>query len=245
MGFFDELCELGKEFTTIITEGAAEFGEIMTDGFYEMVIKDNNNYKTSYEIRDEAEQVASKANRRYSSKQIEIKSAFNKVEQEWERIKALRIEVIHKVQYKLNSKGYEVSVNNVRLRNRYTPEISNRWLFDFTSKVPIPFGKSIRREMAKEYLEDARDYKVEIDKAIADYDRCLTLLTSVSYKMQQEDELLRNLLDMLERCSSRYYGQILSILISVLKVDVLDKNGHINNKYEEYIYQLRRACQDI
>lgn len=49
MGFFRDMFELGKELGEIVRDGSRELREISTDGFKEMVIKGNSDYKTSYE----------------------------------------------------------------------------------------------------------------------------------------------------------------------------------------------------
>ena len=51
MGFFRDAFNTFNELGTIFKEGKEELTEIMTDGFKEMVIKGNSDYKTSFEKR--------------------------------------------------------------------------------------------------------------------------------------------------------------------------------------------------
>lgn len=74
MSFFRNIVEVGKiladsgkELGEILSDGRKEFTEIMTDGFKEMVIKGNNDYKTSYEKNSEAGEILSKARRKYDA----------------------------------------------------------------------------------------------------------------------------------------------------------------------------------
>ncbi|MFT5875280.1 MAG: hypothetical protein ACI8WT_004263 [Clostridium sp.] len=61
MGFFGTVFgvakafgDLGKDLGNLAKESSQELGEIMTEGFTEMVIKDNKNYKTSFEVEENA-----------------------------------------------------------------------------------------------------------------------------------------------------------------------------------------------
>ncbi|MEH7886383.1 hypothetical protein V7654_18950 [Bacillus sp. JJ1609] len=72
MGFFRNVVEVGKIFADsgkelgqILSDGRKEFTELMTDGFKEMVIKGNNDYKTSYEKNSEAGEILYEARRKY------------------------------------------------------------------------------------------------------------------------------------------------------------------------------------
>ena len=56
-GVMDDLRELGDDFVTLVSDSTKEGTELFTVGFNEMVIKDNNDWQTSYENRDEAKQL--------------------------------------------------------------------------------------------------------------------------------------------------------------------------------------------
>lgn len=56
-GVMDGLRELGDDFVTLVSDSAKEGTELFTVGFHEMVIKDNSDWQTSYENRDEAKQL--------------------------------------------------------------------------------------------------------------------------------------------------------------------------------------------
>lgn len=61
MSLWSELRELGK----IVSEGAADLTEILTDGFGEMVTRGNSEYMTSFEKRDMATNIIDSAQYRY------------------------------------------------------------------------------------------------------------------------------------------------------------------------------------
>ena len=76
MGFFSSLGELYD----IVTDGAREITEMATEGFVEMVIKGNNNYKTSYGIEAEANQKIHSANSKYKEGLESLKEKINATE---------------------------------------------------------------------------------------------------------------------------------------------------------------------
>lgn len=59
---------LAGEFLRTVDDAKDEFHELCTDGFIEMVIKGNSNYKTSFEIRDEADEKIGKARGKYQER---------------------------------------------------------------------------------------------------------------------------------------------------------------------------------
>ena len=71
MGLFDDLKE--------INDDLKEIGEIATDGFKEMVIKGNDDYKTSYEKMEEAELIVEKAKAEYKKSKAELRLKCNSV----------------------------------------------------------------------------------------------------------------------------------------------------------------------
>ena len=60
-----DFVDLGREGVEIVDQFFKEGAEILTDGVVEMVVKDNNDYKTSYELVDEAKATIAKATARY------------------------------------------------------------------------------------------------------------------------------------------------------------------------------------
>ena len=56
------------EFLRTVDDAKNELHELCTDGFVEMVIKGNSDYKTSFEIKEEADKRIANARRRYQEK---------------------------------------------------------------------------------------------------------------------------------------------------------------------------------
>lgn len=100
MGFFGAVFgvakafgELGKDLGNLAKESTQELGEIMTDGFVEMVIKDNNDYKTSFEVEEEASKKINSANRRYNNAQSNLKKCISNTEGIMAELGKLKIEI--------------------------------------------------------------------------------------------------------------------------------------------------------
>lgn len=57
-----------------------EFKELMTDGFKEMVLKDNNNYKTSYETKNDSDTLLNAIENKYKNSLKKLESDISKIE---------------------------------------------------------------------------------------------------------------------------------------------------------------------
>ncbi|UII56551.1 hypothetical protein LS684_03450 [Cytobacillus spongiae] len=118
------LVESGKELGGILSQGRKEFTELMTDGFKEMVIKGNNNYKSSYQKIEEAERIVSKARYHYDAVFGDVQLKLDALQQEVEAhykykvglYEQLKKEYSNTVEnflqkYKLKKKEYQISTN--------------------------------------------------------------------------------------------------------------------------------------
>ncbi|MBT2689241.1 hypothetical protein J7I93_13700 [Bacillus sp. ISL-47] len=95
MGFFRTLKELGdilvdsgREFNEIFRDAGDEFRELTTDGFKEMVIKKNSDYKTSFQKNEMAYDLISEAEDRIER---EIKSFQSKAKQTSKKVEAFNL----------------------------------------------------------------------------------------------------------------------------------------------------------
>jgi hypothetical protein len=97
MGFFSELFDLAEELGTIIKEGGEELGEILTDGFKEMVIEGNSNYQTSFEKRDSANSIISSADSRLKRISNEVTDYYEETKRIVERHFNDKSEMLNKI----------------------------------------------------------------------------------------------------------------------------------------------------
>lgn len=157
----------GREILPSIEEDIEELGEIMTDGAFEIIVKDNDNYKTSREKKEEARSRISSADADYAQKFQVVSGKYDKLLKHEEEITRKRKTVYEE---------YAKSIGKVKLPGQICAPIqtarpvtptSQYAVYppsaDVTQTVIIAFCEQIHRvNQANQYLEDAKDYEVKV-----------------------------------------------------------------------------------
>lgn len=212
MGFFKDMFSLGKELFDVLDEGRKEFKELMTDGFKEMVIKGNNDYKTSFEKRDEANRIISSARSRYNRTFQEVEAALHLVQQQIKhhyQFKLEKYKQLHSTyaadiekyvqQYELKKKEYEQSYLSFDQHNLSFPIFSSS-IAGFVSHKRIDqmlFELAEQRKRVKEadyMLEEARRIRAELDLECEKLKRLQSNLSLVEKTINEERSLIERLL---------------------------------------------------
>lgn len=212
MGFFKDMFSLGKELFDVLGEGRKEFKELMTDGFKEMVIKGNNDYKTSFEKRDEANRIISSARSRYNRTFQEVEAALHLVQQQIKhhyQFKLEKYKQLHSTyaadiekyvqQYELKKKEYEQSYLSFDQHNLSFPIFSSS-IAGFVSHKRIDqmlFELAEQRKRVKEadyMLEEARRIRAELDLECEKLKRLQSNLSLVEKTINEERSLIERLL---------------------------------------------------
>lgn len=222
----------------IFDEAEQEFHEIMTDGFVEMAIKGNKDYKTSFEIRNEADRRVSEALKKYKDKCCDfngfLESYNDKVNKLYEKKVELAKRLNKKVSALPNAKKYSLEISSPSYS--YTPSTSA-----FVYKL---LGNDFddvkgRKDSANEYLEDAKDYEVEVSQKIAEINRMKAILDSVIVKLDEEDKLINALNDSLNSNRDIEYQSALEELHTLISEYVLDEKGKANKQYSDALSKLK------
>jgi hypothetical protein len=221
--FFKEVADLGKELGDISKQGTDELREISTDGFKEMVIKGNNNYKTSYEKMDEARSIlhGAKADIEYELEQTKLKS--DEVQKRFEENQLLKQKLIESCDNQLTVLVSDFSTLKKKFRMQLSQIHDTRAGFtslqsQFTSQFVASLGLSFsfitmieqrnRVEKANQTLADAKSLAVKAEaeverlktyqlkfKSILDYlNNENRVLKSLNRSLKQKMEQLRLLL---------------------------------------------------
>ncbi|OAA86346.1 hypothetical protein [Clostridium coskatii] len=228
--FVDEICDIsfgiGEACFDLVTglgeiavDSTLEFGELMTDGVKEIVIKDNDNYKTSFEKTDDANDIISMAKSKFNSasqEAIDYYEETKKIVEEHFQYKNKLITTILPQQEEIirnftefNYTNLANSIDTLKLDNK--PILFSTTLVFLSKLNPITLGIEIgsfmisqrtRVEAANEYLSNAECYKSEVDLKIAELKTIKSRLTLIRNKVIEERKILNNLVSKLDKISN-------------------------------------------
>lgn len=230
------------ELLKILDDGKEEMKEVCTEGFKEIVIKGNTDYKTSFEIKEEADERISKSKTKFDKKY----NWFNKYLEElnnritilYEKKVELAMTINKTVTYIPNMP--QILLHNITPEYNYRPSavtiIKKVYGIDDISDIRG------RKQSAEEYLEDAKDYEVEIAKKIAEINRVKVVLDAININLSEEEILIQNLNEALLKNRDLQYDEIVGQLYILISEYVLDTNGEKNKIYMEAIEQLKKLC---
>lgn len=236
---------LAGEVLRTIEDSADELHELCTDGFFEMVIKGNEDYKTSYEIKDEADSIIGQATNRYRDRCKLFNDYLNELNNLINSLEEKKIGVSKQLNKAVNKLPTAKKINE----NVYTPT------FEYTpstiSKICdcMGYGKisdiKRKKDSVNDYLDDAKDFEVYVSGKIADINRTEAFLESVKINLKEEDVLIDGLNLSLTKNNtelSRY--QAISNELNILIVEyILDSNGKRNEKYMAAFKELKKICE--
>jgi hypothetical protein len=233
---------LTGELLRTFDEAGEELQEILTDGVVEMGIKGNKDYKTSFEIRDEADAKVACASDRYYRRCDDFNKYLDNLNDKINRLYDRKVELakrigqeaeklpnMPKISSKTNAPDYRQRVSTVSLIGK---SVGIEWIFDMKG----------RKDSANEYLEDAKDYEVKIDKKIAEIGQTQGFLDIVNMNLDEEETLLNALDEALEKRKNLQYSKVEEQLHILISEYILGMDGKRNQKYMDAIEQLRKIC---
>lgn len=237
--------ELGTGLAKVAVEGSAELGEILTDGFNEMVIKGNNGYETSFEKKEKAEKIIASSKGRWNSAESSVKKSIektkNNIAKSYENKRQLAIKIgenLGKQNDLINDSGV------IRIPEPFCVEFDKNFEFFLSTNIGI-LGIGLRKNIANEYLDDARDYSMVVSDRIAKLNRILVLLEKIDNQIIEETRLLI-ILDMaMDNQKEFNYNNAYKIIKYMLKNEISDKSGSISSQYLKDFDNLKRLCASM
>lgn len=261
----DDIKDGVKEVTTFAQESKNEFSELMTDGFKEMVIKDNNDYKTSYEKRDKSHAVIKKAHERLKQRADEVTMLATQTEYAMEEFYTQRHMTMQQILNTTNAHLQAISYihrlnSNIEktnlLRSFSSSSFSISSLAIPSSIVPL-IAKRQRVEEANSMLEEAYVYERDVDAQIATLNSNESKLKYIHKVIAEEKVLLSRLyqkisiitqeVDILkmktaqtesEKQKIQGLTEIIQLLTQTLQIEFIEKNLKISPQYERNIESL-------
>lgn len=252
MSFFDFLDDILEdvsdaigefsEFTSVVAGLGDEFGEIMTDGTKEILVEGNLDWKSSYEIREDASSKISDAKNRYAekAKQVEanIKSTQQRIDKRYHR---------------------EVSLINSLSSTQYAPLMIDPELPSIDGHIPSIqldnfdkvanflfngiFGHSSSRESAEEALYEAGKFEALSNEKIRLLNRLEENLLLLNQLMDEEDHLLDIIQNALSQQLPFNHSEIRQQLISLLSTQIFDSKMNIASSYHICLNNIKNFCK--
>lgn len=252
--FFDALKDLKKEIGDSMDELkdlTDELGEIIVGGAVATVTGDKD-YKTSFEIQNEAKCIIYRSEEKYR----EAGEAFNSYLEELNKA----MDSLYEQKIRL-AKIFDRSISGNNSLPAYKREIASpefnykrpEYSFDIMSvrslndefspifqKYNGLLSMMARKDAAKEYLEKAKDFEVSISGEIAEINRTKVFLESIKMNMDEEQKLITALnaaVNSGKKIKRDETAEQLHILIAEY---ILDSDGQVNTRYEKAVERLRK-----
>lgn len=228
------------ELVQTIDEAKEEFFELCTEGVVEMVVKGNSDYKTSFEIRDEAEKKIGDARRRYRDKRDHFNKYLENLNNQINELYKRKVEIAKTLNREAGDRPNMPRVTGTLYAPSYTykPSTISR-LCEYSGFVGMPDVKG-RKESANEYLEDAKDFEVEVHGKIAEINKVQAYLDTIKMNLEEEEKLICALEESLKMKRSLKYNKIAEQLHILISEYILDSGGKKNDKYMEAIAMLKK-----
>ncbi|MDE3839071.1 hypothetical protein C0966_06770 [Bacillus methanolicus] len=212
MGFLRDLWQTAKEIAYITKQTADEIKEIATDGFKEIVIKGNSNYKTSYEKRDEVNQIVTCAESSYRNVVNDVMSVYYRVMslvEDHYRYKSSVLERILKeyvpsvARFTAFMEQKKLDLQNYVFSSGFSNSLDLKLMNNFTSALGFEFlGDFLRQRKrvaeADEMLEEAKKYRAELHLEMEKLRYIKANLTLIEKHIKEERTLIERLTNPIE-----------------------------------------------
>lgn len=265
MGFFDDLWDLGEEFTSLmgdlfwqIGDDAKDVGrkivevkhdceDMAVSGITSMLTGEGE-VNTSSEIRREANAIIQKSNSKY-------RSIYEKTEKRLLDLEKNQKNLFGKKETlaRLMNQKFAFSIRiptqiapfklgeSERHVDEVLPELFKLPLY----KAPALNGlvtfisAGQRLDEAREYKSQAKDYEVKIEGEIAKIKRMESCICKIEGIFKEEEEILKVIHRSLEMNRPLGYKKIVHELEVLLAESILDRSGKTNIRYEIAVNELK------
>lgn len=233
---------LAGELVRTVDDSVDELNELLTDGFVEMVIKGNEDYKTSYEKRNIADGKIVDAREKYEKRCLQFNKYLEQLNDQINDLYEQKVVLAEKFDKTIKDipdlPRYE--------RKIYTPTYTYKkstinLLCSCTGILSTSDIKG-KKDSANAYLEDARDFEVYVDRKIVEINKTQAFLDTVKMNLEEEQQLIKVLNDSMNKNRKLKYMDIERQLHTLIVEYILDSNGEKNKKYVEAVEELKKIC---
>ena len=197
--FLDDLLDIIGDIVTL----PLEIGHLVVEGgndIVETVAQDIQNQiegnpeqevRTSYTVRDEADKIISRSNRRYNEAFERMHQDWNAMLQERQKVCAKREEVYRMVGKAISSRESTKLPSGRDLMPKTPPCPSIDSLgFNLGTYMGLPAAK-MRMEIAEEYYQKAKEFRAEMDRCVGEIHQIQYRVKSVQNAQEEEMQMLQ------------------------------------------------------
>lgn len=238
MGFFDLLFDaveyIAGETTDLfndISEDTRQLGD-------ELLHIHDDSYVSPYAKKKEAQERIDRANRKIDRARERYDSHVDRVEKRIERNFKRKQELLGKLEKNSSlSSGYSsydyIDIDSASFRNRTD--------FQLGEFLGI-FGHDIMDEAASSYLEDAKDYEVEVRRMCSKIESYDAKLSRIEDQMEIEEKIIDTLETQIAMKSMNNKIQAAQAIKNLLNITICDRSGEIQQKYVQELDKLKKFC---
>lgn len=232
---------LAGELCRTVDDAKDEFMELCTDGVVEMVIKGNKAYKTSFEIKDEADERIGDARYKFEERCYKFNEYLDSLNTKINYLYEKKVELAKRVDQKVRSTPGIQRISLSIESPTYTYKPSTIGMLYSCSMSRYSLGSDVkgRKDSANAHLENAKDFEVEIDMKIAEINRAQAFLETVEQNLDEEKMLIEALNESLNKGEKVAYDKLTHHLQVLITEYILDSDGKRNEKYMIAIEHLK------
>lgn len=256
----DEAKGVVAELLEICNETAGAFLELFTIGAYEILVKGNTEWQTSYDTMEEVDRIVCEARETYeksynkTKKKLTDLSANITASNEKKKRVADRLNKqleTEKIQFnsvpKMVSQPYLQSVPKVNYLNlaplnyvgmSLINPVKSFGFVDISVAVTADVLNGIKRvKIANENLEDAKDFRIRVNKKVAEFEVIQNKILAAEFCLKEENAVLDALLSI--NITAKDCADIFDRFRLLLAESILDDKGALNQVYKDAIQDLK------
>lgn len=254
MGFFDtlgELLDIGKDIVMLpaeIGKAATECGNDIT----EAVVQDVKNkvsgeshkeIRTSYDIRDEAEKLIQSGQDEYIHAKDRLDSTWDNMIEE-SRILAQKWATVYQLIGKAIHSVYIPNLPAPNERSIHYPTIPSldSLQFDLGTYAGL-MGVGMRMDVAEEYLQSAKEFRVEVKRTVSQINRLQKSVRAISQAHTEEKKMLDVIQRTYVKRAESTLIQSAGILREISDLLIDEVTSHTSQKYQSYLEQLQKLWE--
>lgn len=226
--FLEFLAYETHDLVTGVHEDAKQLGD-------ELIHINDSSYVSPYRMKSEAREKISRADGKLGRAETRYAQHFTEVRDKIQHNNKLKEHLLGR----LEGKSESSLVKAVAFRSMEPVEFTGRDDFKMGEFLGF-FGSELRRKAANDYLEDAKDYEVEVRGRIAEIEYCDMKLTELEKKIALEERLLGGLAECYYTKTQEQKYQMAKSIRSLMEIEICDSSGNIRQRYVTELDKLSR-----
>ncbi len=196
--------------------------------------------RTSYTVRDEAEEIVSKSNTRYHEALGGMHRDWNAMLQERQKVGEKREEVYRMIGKTLSS-GALVELPSGRELEPEAPTgpTMDSLGFNLGTYMGLPAAK-MRMEIAEEYYQKAKEFRAEMDRCVGEIHQIQYRVKSVQNAQEEEMQMLQIIQRTYQKRSSSVLKESNDLLYQIAELSLQSVSDQTAKRYQGLVQTLKQ-----